>query len=423
MIARWRRPAPAPLRLRLLAGAGLIAASAILAALIAAWGSVETARLIAEGGAAQSRLELLAQISARVGDYALVAVDGAGARLDPQERAARLAARAAPVREGMAALDRAYAASVAEAEHLGDAVQTARATRGIGLARMRASFEALARAAPDQTGVEGLRATLDSFARLFAPLLNEAIEAERRDSAQARAALDRLRGRMQTLAVVIAGTAVGLLALYYLALIRPLLARLDRVARAAEIVGRGGFDRTPSVDRRDELGLVFAQISRMAARLGRSRRALERDRARLSETVAERTAALTAANARLERADAERRRFFADVGHELRTPLTVILAETDLARRGALAESQLRAALEVIGARARRLNRRIDDLLRVARSEAARSTSRTGPSISPARRGTRSRMRPRLPDASASASRRGLRRRPWRRAIPTGRGR
>ena len=102
---------------------------------------------------------------------------------------------------------------------------------------------------------------------------------------------------------------------------------------------------------------------------GRAAR-LTRDRARLEATVAERTAALSAANARLEEIDAERRRLFADVGHELRTPLTVILAETDLAARpGTVGEAELREALAMIAARARRLNRRIDDLLRVARSE------------------------------------------------------
>ena len=177
--------------------------------------------------------------------------------------------------------------------------------------------------------------------------------------------------------MAIALGAALLLAGYYLGLVRPLLGRLDRVARAAEAVGAGAFDRAPPVDRRDELGLVFAQINRMAARLGRARRALERDRARLEATVAERTAALSAANARLEAIDAERRRLFADVGHELRTPLTVILAETELAAAaGPVGEAELREALEVIGARARRLNRRIDDLLRVARSESGADRAR-----------------------------------------------
>ena len=370
MTRKLRRLTRIPLRLRLLTGAGLIAAAAILAALLAAWGSSETARLIAAGNAAQVRIDLLAQISGRVSDYALVAMDVTAERQGREERAARLAQRAQLVHESFAALERAYIGAVAEAERFGVTEQTERAARSLSLARMRANFDALSRNLPEVTNPDQLRATLDSYAILFTPQLAEAIDAERRSAAQARIALDQLRDRMQVLAVVVAISATALLVLFYFALIRPLLGRLSRVADAAEAVGRGDFDATPPVDRHDELGLVFARIGRMAARLGRGLRAVERDRAHLTETVAERTAELSAANARLERADAERRRFFADVGHELRTPLTVILAETDLAARAqALSETEFREALGVIGARARRLNRRIEDLLRVARSE------------------------------------------------------
>ena len=283
-----------------------------------------------------------------------MALDGAAAGLGAPEREERLAGRAEPVRAAFAAVEAARA--------------EAGGSPGLGLARMRASFEALARAAPEAAEPAALRARLDGFAALFAPLLDEAIEAERRAARQAEAGLDRQRRLMQALAVAIAAGAAALLLAFHLVLVRPLLGRLDRVARAAEAVGAGAFDPVP-VDRRDELGLVFARINRMAARLGRGRRALERDRARLEATVAARTAELSAANARLEATDAERRRLFADVGHELRTPLTVILAEHDLAARPEASEPELRAALAVIGARARRLNRRIDDLLRVARSE------------------------------------------------------
>ena len=410
---RLRRRARASLRLRQLLGAALIAAAAILAALLAAWGSSETARLLAGGSASQARMDLLAQISGRVSDYALVAMDATAVRQAREERTARLARRAQLVHESLAALERAYASAVAEAEHLGETEQNQRAARSLGLARMRANFDALSRSLPELRDPEELRATLDSYAILFTPLLAEAIDAERRASAQAQAALDRLRGRMQLLAVVVAVTASALLVLFHLALIRPLLDRLGRVAAAAEAVGRGDFDATPPVDRHDELGLVFARIGRMAARLGRGLRALERDRARLAEAVDERTAELSAANARLERADAERRRFFADVGHELRTPLTVILAETDLAARAqALSEAEFREALGVIGARARRLNRRIEDLLRVARSESgqielddrafdlARAARDAVADMAPLAKRARVRLAPALPPAA-----------------------
>jgi hypothetical protein len=363
------RAAPS-LRLTLLAGAALIAALAVAAAGLTAWGNARTARLIAAATEAQARIELLAQASARVGDYALVALDGASAGLDPVAREARLAPRADAVRAALGAFDAALARAVAAAASRSEAAQTALAARSLGLARMRSSFESLARTAPESAAPMELRARLDSFATLFAPLLNDAIEAERRAARGALVALEAHRAAVQRLAAAIALGAAAALAFYHLVLVRPLLGRLGRVAAAAEAVGSGELDRTPPVDRRDELGLVFAQIRRMAARLRRARDAVARDRARLEEIVAERTAALSAANARLAGVDAERRRLFADVGHELRTPLTVILAETELTAGGAEAgPEEMRAALGVIRARARRLNRRIEDLLRVARSE------------------------------------------------------
>jgi signal transduction histidine kinase len=78
---------------------------------------------------------------------------------------------------------------------------------------------------------------------------------------------------------------------------------------------------------------------------------------------------LRAANARLEAADLSRRRFFADVSHELRTPLTVILGECDIAMRGAARAMDPAPAFATIRKRAQRLKRRVEDLLRVARSE------------------------------------------------------
>jgi signal transduction histidine kinase len=58
----------------------------------------------------------------------------------------------------------------------------------------------------------------------------------------------------------------------------------------------------------------------------------------------------------------------------LRTPLTVILGEAEMTLRqsGDKLPAPLRKSIETIQARARRLNRRIEDLLRVARSESGR---------------------------------------------------
>jgi signal transduction histidine kinase len=96
---------------------------------------------------------------------------------------------------------------------------------------------------------------------------------------------------------------------------------------------------------------------------------LAADRAALEDTVAARTADLRAANARLEAVDQSRRRFFADVSHELRTPLTVILGECDLALRSTSRGGDPGPVFATIKKRAQRLKLRVEDLLRVARSE------------------------------------------------------
>jgi signal transduction histidine kinase len=73
--------------------------------------------------------------------------------------------------------------------------------------------------------------------------------------------------------------------------------------------------------------------------------------------------------------DATRRRFFANASHELRTPVTVLLGEAQLALRAPGSE---REALERIAASGGYLSRRLDDLMRLARSEDGQIALRMG---------------------------------------------
>jgi two-component system OmpR family sensor kinase len=170
--------------------------------------------------------------------------------------------------------------------------------------------------------------------------------------------MEGLRWRLHRLAVGLAVAAVVALGGLYLWVFRPLFGRLAAASASAEALAAGA--RAPGPEGHDELGLLLARVRLVAARVAR-------DRARLNATVAERTQALSRANARLAGVDAERRRFFADVGHELRTPLTVILGEAELGERHP--DPALRAGFATIRGRAMRLFRRIEDLLRIARSE------------------------------------------------------
>jgi signal transduction histidine kinase len=121
-----------------------------------------------------------------------------------------------------------------------------------------------------------------------------------------------------------------------------------------------------------EFQQVADRFNAMAERIGSEQR-------RLRDEVAARTAELQAANERLAGIDAARRRFFANLGHELRTPVTVLLGEAQVALRSGHAGSGEREALERIAASGSTLRRRLDDLMRLARSEEGELTLELGP--------------------------------------------
>ncbi|MEM1299740.1 MAG: HAMP domain-containing sensor histidine kinase [Pseudomonadota bacterium] len=362
-------PIWASLRLRLLLGAGLIAAVAVAAALLAGLGIAEAARMIERSASAQQRIDLLSGLSARVSDYALVAVETAGPDVPAEARRARLTSASARVTDAFSQMDRAVGAFVAEAQDAAEAEQMRRATQSLGLARMRAQYSALERNIDAAQDGGGLRAHLDGFATQFSPLINAAINEAQRDRATARRAVTELRDKMVGTALAAAAVAAVLVVLFYLVLVRPLLGQVARVRTAAQGIGTGQFNPGLPEGEQSELGYLMAEVNRMAALLQARQAHVDADRAELNQIITDRTAELEEANTRLSQIDTDRRRFFADVGHELRTPLTVILAESELARDAQVDAVDAKESLSVIHARAARLNRRIDDLLRVARSE------------------------------------------------------
>ena len=126
------------------------------------------------------------------------------------------------------------------------------------------------------------------------------------------------------------------------------------------------------VSGRDELANLAVSFNWMMAELERRRTELEHARANLEREVQERTRELRQSNATLRRVDHARRRMFADISHALRTPLTVIRGEAEVTLRGRECESgQYRGALQRIVATTAQLNKLVEDLLQLARSEAA----------------------------------------------------
>lgn len=321
---------------------------------------------------AEQRIQRFSVLASQIGSFIVVVYEASQAGVGVESRTIRLEGLTADIRRTFAQARRDLEAAVGEAARAGLDEQSRRATRSIGIARMEAIFDATvkdvlsARGAADPARLQGL---ISAFSIGFDPLLNGAITAERRARDEAVAEIGALQRRLTWMALAVgAGAALALIAFNF-GLVRPQMARLDALRRASEEIGRENFAVSLPAASRDEIGALFRATNRMAAELARRKAHVDAEWTRLNATIAARTEELRRANDALAKTDEDRRRFFADVSHELRTPLTVILMEAELAlKAGAAAEGPL----GVIQTRARRLNRRIDDLLRIARSEAGR---------------------------------------------------
>jgi signal transduction histidine kinase len=352
----------------------LLAGGAVLVAGLCAIGLVLGARAsdlaLERAITAQRRLDLLTGLSARFSDYGLVAVDSANGAPDATGRLTNARAR---IDAALARVSAALEANTAGDQDPGDTT----ASHSRAFAHLNADFRLLhaqieqALAENDEARRADItRGALNAFAAGAGPVLSLLVEAEQQATAAARENARRLSHDMQWAAIGAALALLAAIALLHRRITGPLVARIGAIEQAAIAIGRGELDIRLDPGARDELGLLVTRFNRMAVRLARRESRLSQGRAALERTVAERTADLTAANERLTAIDNSRRRFFADVSHELRTPLTVIIGECDLALRSAAEpDDPIRAALATIRGRALRLNRRVEDLLRVARSE------------------------------------------------------
>ncbi|WP_375456095.1 ATP-binding protein [uncultured Methylobacterium sp.] len=350
---------------------GSIALVVVLAAagVLAAIGAAE--RTIDRTLAAQGRLELLAELSGRMTQFGMAAVETVG---NPDLAPEAIGIARSNVDRALTIVDEALSKTVTASDDPQDRMQYA--LRNRPMAQLRAARAILDRQVaqivrqtePDRRQ-DAIKGALNGFGAMTGQPLSFLIEAERRSMVMGSDAARDLSRHLRIAAALAVLAALGLVALLWRSITRPTLARIEAVRRAAGAVGGGKLDTRLSVTTRDELGLLVANFNRMAARLSRREGRVAADRAALEDTVAARTADLRAANARLEAVDRSRRRFFADVSHELRTPLTVILGECDLAARMAGRGGDHGPAFATIRKRALRLKLRVEDLLRVARSE------------------------------------------------------
>ena len=355
------------LKVRLALGAAVLGGATILSALALYLGMSEVGKRLETAVAAERRMARYATLSTQVSTFLVISTEAVQTGLSAQTRRSRVEPVANNIFDAFERLDAEIAAAVSEAESLGLDEQSRYGTQSLGLARMRALLEgALSGLSQEIDDRERLRAHLDTFASGFDPLLNQAVNTEVLFRNNILASIEELRHRLSWLSIVLAVSAVGLVLAFHFGLIRPQFGRLDRLREAARRIGEAEFELALPATSNDEIGQIYSETNRMAAALAQRETEVRSEWKRLNDTIAERTEALRAANAELEKVDENRRRFFTDVSHELRTPLTVILMEAQIGRQSGSEHAEAFATIE---ARADRLNRRIDDLLRVARSD------------------------------------------------------
>lgn len=347
------------------------------AAVVLAWTLSIANQHVAALSSAQRRLEDLSTASSRVGDYALAALQTTESHELQSDRLSL------PRKRIQEALERFGQDIAEEVRRRGeDEASAIASSRGRALARMKSDFGLLdrqvmqairegrePREGAQQAAEEKVRASLDLFGGGFGPTIAQAIDTERVAARTADDAMAQLRSKLAPMSTLALGIAALIAFLLYRWIVSPLLSRVSEVAGAAREIAQGHTDVRLAVRGHDELGLLTTRFNRMALHLSRRERRLLLAQSRLQEIVDARTVELRLANERLSDIDLARRRFFTDVSHELRTPLTVILGEVDVTLRGKPASEDLAQALVTIRARARRLHRRVEDLLRVARSE------------------------------------------------------
>ena len=336
-----------------------------------------TDRTVSRALDAQRRLDLLTEVSGRISSYGLAAIAAAN---DPRLRDTQMKTAEGAVYASIKAFEPEIAGAIRRA--IPAAVNEMEA-RIKPLEQVRGGFRVMVRQVDDafvqddpQVRGDRIRGAFNAFATVTGPYLFFLMQADRRGVDAARDEARAVSATLSWSAIALVGTALLASIVMYRLISRPILAAVAEIRAAAVAIGQGERSVRLPVRNRDEIGLLAVVFNRTAARLRRREASVAADRLALETTVADRTADLRAANDRLAEIDQSRRRFFTDVSHELRTPLTVILGECEIAllpkptgEGDAPLQTEQTTAFAIIRRRAQRLHRRVEDLLRVARSE------------------------------------------------------
>lgn len=217
-----------------------------------------------------------------------------------------------------------------------------------------------------------LRNSLESrgYSRINS-LIDEALEGERTELADALNEIELIDdfAMWAAIAAVIAGMILTMMMIFVLVLrLRNSLINLEA---GAEIFAAGNLNHQIPIHGYDEFSALSQRLNVMARQLRKQRVELEDARSTLECRVAERTGELMTANAELERRDAMRRQFFADIGHELRTPITAVRGEAEVSLRTRRNQREAyRSALNRIVNITDQLTRFVNDVFLIAREQA-----------------------------------------------------
>jgi two-component system, OmpR family, sensor kinase len=127
-----------------------------------------------------------------------------------------------------------------------------------------------------------------------------------------------------------------------------------------------------------QIGAPLGRLASVARRLSGGDRAIRVNPDGPLEVV-EVAHALNDLAAALSDSEARQRRFLMNVSHELRTPLTAVTGYAEGLADGVITGAEVPGAAEVIRAEAARLDRRVEDLLALARMEADDFRLQTAP--------------------------------------------
>ncbi|MGZ5075944.1 MAG: ATP-binding protein [Methylobacter sp.] len=206
----------------------------------------------------------------------------------------------------------------------------------------------------------------------FQPLIDAAIDAERKKARKAKQELEDLVAQSRWIAILAASTAALFSLVSGVLLLRGVRKPIDALMQGTDHIASGHLDYRIALDTGDEFGYLASHFNQMALELELQQNKLREGRVALEKRVAERTIELRQLNAELQRMDNERREFLADISHELRTPITVIRGEAEVTLRGKDRDAdEYKDALHRIVELSMQLGKYVNDLLFLARAETA----------------------------------------------------